>query len=223
MVIDGFDPEAAHQVVEGERGGPLEPGIRLPLFPHAIDDVVSFQVLPDHLGDDMDVVLQVRVDGNDDVAQFLGRLQTGHQRVLVAHIAREVHSADILVLRMEALDDRPGPVLGTVIDQQQPAVRAHQAVTGAHPVQQGRHPAHRLFQDGFFVVARNRDDQYGRGILHGQAFSMLVSPIRYTGRRFVSLKMRPRYSPMMPRQRSWMPPSMRMTVIRVGNPATGSP
>ena len=46
---------------------------------------------------------------------------------------------------------------------------------------------------------------------------------KYTGLFFDSLKMRPMYSPMMPKQNNCIPPKNNETDINVGNPVTLSP
>lgn len=50
-------------------------------------------------------------------------------------------------------------------------------------------------------------------------FSLII----YTGLCFVSIKILPKYSPMIPKDRSCMPPKKRMTIMSVGKPCTGSP
>jgi len=64
---------------------------------------------------------------------------------------------------------------------------------------------------------RQRD---ARGVRHAQAFGPVVSLTTYTGRSMLRLKIRARYSPMMPRAKSWAPEKMAMMEARKGKPAT---
>ncbi len=61
--------------------------------------------------------------------------------------------------------------------------------------------------------------------LHGRSWCRhpLIEATIYGGRPFVSRKIRPIYSPIMPSDSNWIPPRNSMTHIRVGYPATGSP
>lgn len=151
-------PHLTHQPVKTERGLFLERGIRRPVIADAIDHLTPVFVRIDHFLDRMDIVLQVRVDGDHGVTLADGIHQTCPQRVLVSHIVRQFQPMGIRALLLKPLNDFPGPVLAAVVHIHDPAVV--QDISGNPLAYQLRELPVRLRKDGLFIITRDDDVQY---------------------------------------------------------------
>ena len=70
MVVDQLDAHAPHDPVERLCRNAFEKRVAVALLAYTVNDVVAFMVGVDHLLDDIDVVLQIRIDADDDVRVY---------------------------------------------------------------------------------------------------------------------------------------------------------
>ena len=144
--------ELPQQAVEQSRRAALEHGFTLPLAALAVDDVGldSIQETP-HLAEQFRRILQVGIDGQNAVAA--AGMQACRHRALMAMAARQVDRDQLRIALGELEHDLPGAIGRAVIDQDQ-------LVVGADGLFGGRaHAPVKLFEAGFFVVARRNDGQ----------------------------------------------------------------
>ena len=116
MIVYGFYAHGVHELVKALRRYALKKRIRLALFPDAVNNVISRMELIDHFLDHVNVILQVRVDGDGHVTHVLRSNQPCSQRKLMSHVARQLHAAYLHGMRlMFFLDQLPGAVFTSVI------------------------------------------------------------------------------------------------------------
>ena len=164
MVVDGIGAHGGHQLIEGQGRRALEHGIGLALLTHTIHDVGTLEVTVDHLGDGVDIVLQVGIDGDDGVGLGLERLHACHQGVLVAGIVGQLHTTHLTALLLELTYQRPRRVLGTVVDIGHETA-GRDLRLGGQLAQQSCQAFVGLRQYGFLIIARYDDNESGRGVL----------------------------------------------------------
>ena len=70
-----------------------------------------------HLGDTLDVILQVGIDGDDGICPLSGGHHACHDGILMTHITRHVDTLHKLVLRMKLTDDLPRAVAAAIVDK----------------------------------------------------------------------------------------------------------
>ena len=115
MIVDRFSPHRFHQSIESEGGGAFEESISLAFTSYTINNIIAFHIAFHHLGDDIDVILQVGINGNSCIATFLYSIQSGHKCVLMPHISSQVQPAGIRCIFIELLDDFPGTVCTPIV------------------------------------------------------------------------------------------------------------
>ena len=90
MVADNIDSHFFHQAVKAHGRGALEGGVRVSGAAHTVNDlrtlVVRFHKLIQHLN----VILQISIQRNGDVAQLPGSHQPGDQRILMPPVAGQL-------------------------------------------------------------------------------------------------------------------------------------
>ena len=129
MIEHHLSPQPVHQFIKALRGKALEKGIGVPFAPQAIYHFTAVQILFYHLIHGVDVVLTVTVYGNGDVAPVLCFHQSGQHRVLVAPVAALGNTHKMAVFPGQLLNNLPGFVLASVVDEQDFAVRADKALS----------------------------------------------------------------------------------------------
>ena len=92
----------------------------------------------EHRFDGIQVVLQVGIDADHDVA--VGREQARQQGVLVTAVAGELDAANERVSLRKRLDQRPRPVLAAVVDEVDGTAGGHFA-SGPQAVEHLAQPA----------------------------------------------------------------------------------
>ena len=118
MVIHDIHAHGLHEPIKALRRHALEGRVRLALGAHAVHHLAPAAVFFQHCVHGVDVVLQVRVHGNNHV-RVLRRLgQPRQQRILVPAVAAQLHAGKHgRVLLMQPRNDLPCAILGTVIDE----------------------------------------------------------------------------------------------------------
>ena len=79
------------------------------------DQVEAFVELHEQARNLRRIILEVRVDRDDDLAA--GLAETGRQRSCLAEISTQAHDAHVLVGVMQPRQCREGPVHGAVVDK----------------------------------------------------------------------------------------------------------
>ena len=135
-----------------QRVGSAQHGAFLAVFAHAVDDVVAFAPLGEHLQDEFRRILQVGVDDRHDVAARMGQAG-GHGR-LVAEIPRKPQAGQTGIARAGFRQQFRRPVAAAVVHEQHVQRNRPLPDQGFDALQQERH--HRLL-----VVAGHDETDFG--------------------------------------------------------------
>ena len=74
VVADNIDPHFFHQAVKTHGGGAFESRVRIPGAAHTVNDLRPFMIFLYKLIQHFNIILQVGIQRNGDVAQFPGCL-----------------------------------------------------------------------------------------------------------------------------------------------------
>ena len=96
------------------------------LATNAINDVIAGIKLPDHLGNDVDVILQVCIDGDGHIGINISGFQSRHECILVPHIACQFQATHVAA--RIALNQLPRAVTRAVINIEDVAVITDDAI-----------------------------------------------------------------------------------------------
>ena len=121
---------------------------------HPVNNVDSLQVLFNHLIHGINVILQIRIHGNNHVRIILCRHQSGKKSILMPPVSAEINSAVKRILLVKRSDYLPCPICGTVVHKKNPT-----ALVYLSPLYQGSdlifQPLRRFRQHLLFVVTGN--------------------------------------------------------------------
>ena len=123
VVVNEIGAEELHQSVVPAGGGALEERIRRARGAHAADDAAAFFILLHHFVHRVDVVLQIGVDTDGDVAPGARPHEPRGESVLVAAVADLAQTGEMRVALVERADDAPRGVLRAVVHEDDAAFR----------------------------------------------------------------------------------------------------
>ena len=125
MVIDRLHTQPGHQLIESQGRIFLEKGVCIACVANSIHNIIALLVASDHLRYHRDIILQIGIDRNQRVRIILGRHQSGHQRILMPDITRQIKPVNIFA-RFESLTYQlPGTVAAAVVNKKYAAVGAY--------------------------------------------------------------------------------------------------
>lgn len=116
-------------------------------------------VVRHHIGDDVDVVLEVGVDGHYGIAISSGDVHAGYQCLLLTHTGSETDTAYTLVPGVESSYLPPCVVGRAVVDIQDTASFRH-LLALRHGCQQCREPVVGRREHLLLIVAGHHDDEH---------------------------------------------------------------
>ena len=139
------------QLIESLCRHALQEGIGLARHLHTIDHIVALLKVAHHLGDALQIVLKIGIDGHDSISPLTGCHHTSHDGILMADIAGEVDATHILALAMQLGDNLPGTVMTAVIDEDHHGVAADKSF-GDHALKEGCQPLDGVAQHFLFII-----------------------------------------------------------------------
>ena len=152
MVIHGLHAHALHEPVGQLCRRALEERVCRAFAAHTVDNVTTAVIFSHHLGDDLDIVLQVSVNRDDCISIGTGGVQSCHEGVLMSHIAREFETTHMGIVLAVGSNHLPRAVARAVVDIEHIAGIRHQSVT-YHAVEQFTQLVVGLGQHFLFIEA----------------------------------------------------------------------
>ena len=168
VVVNEIGAEELHKAVVRAGGRALEERIGGARGAHAADDAAALFVFFDHFIHRVDVVLQIGVDADGDVAPGARPHEPRGERVLVAAVADLAQTGEVRVAFVERADDAPRRVLRAVVHEHDAALRRD----GARVDQIAElFPEHRRGErQSLFLVVAGHDNIKDRKRFHSAFF-----------------------------------------------------
>ena len=151
MIIDALDAHRLLKLVEGLGRHALHEGIGGAGDLDTIDDVVALGKVAHHLGDALDIILKVGIDGDDGIGPLTGGHHASHDGVLVAHVAGEVDPLHVFIGGVQLTDNLPRTVATAIVDEDHHGIGADKAI-GDHALEEGREALCGVAKHIFFVI-----------------------------------------------------------------------
>ena len=123
MVINGFHSHPALQFVESRSGKTFQQRVDLAGDLHSVHHIVTGCISINHFLYRIQVILQIRINGNNSVTPVFGSHHPCHDSTLVTYVPRQIHSFHVRIFLMQLLDNVPRTVLATIIYKKHEAVR----------------------------------------------------------------------------------------------------
>lgn len=112
-----FTPIFSWKPVERHGTHALEHGVGLAAHLHAVDDVVAFGEVVDHLRDGLEIILKVGINGDDGIGMVFHRHHAGHDSILVTDVVGKIDAAHERILLLQLADDVPCMVTASIVDK----------------------------------------------------------------------------------------------------------
>ena len=163
MVVDKIHPHGLHEAVIALGGEPLKEGILRSGGANTINDFAALLIFIQHPIYRINVILQIRIHGDDHIAVPCCLFHAGQQSVLMATVAAQLNAGEGFILPVECGNDFPCAVGRTIVHEQHPAVRGNPA--GSHQFfQLCLQPLGRFRKHFLFLVAGDDNIQSIHGI-----------------------------------------------------------
>ena len=150
MVIDRLAAHRGHEAVECLRRPAFEHAVRGTTCPHAIDHIGSFGIVLHHASNDIHIVLQVGINGDNGFGLIGHMLHSRPQSLLMTHIMRQANASYFGIFTAQAFYQRPCAVAAAVVHIEN-ACRTHKGLDDICQLTRG------FGQYGFFVIAGDND------------------------------------------------------------------
>ena len=103
---------------------------------YSIHDIIAFLEVFHHLGNALNVVLQVGINGDDGICPVFGCHHTSHDGILVTYVMSQVNATDKLVFLVQLADNLPSAVAAAIVYKHHHAVAGNQPLAD-HPLEEG--------------------------------------------------------------------------------------
>ena len=122
MIVNRIGPHPVHDAVKRLRGMALEKCVCFPRAAHAVHNVISLLIFPDHFVTGVNIVLKVRIHGDHHIREIAGGHQTGQQRVLMPSVPAQTNARHMGIVIRQFTYGIPCAVFGAVVHKQNTAL-----------------------------------------------------------------------------------------------------
>ena len=116
MVIDRLHAHCIHEPVKALGSRTLKKSVGVAFAAYPVDDVTTGIEFFHHLGNGIDVILEIGIDRHGDIGIVKRGHQSGHQSVLMAHIAGKFQASHVRIALTIGFDEAPSVVTRAVVD-----------------------------------------------------------------------------------------------------------
>ena len=181
MIAHHLTAQQMHQAIKSIRRHLFEEAIRIPVVPDAIYNLTARLVFFQKLIQRLDVLLQIRVNGDSDIRMLPCCHHAGKNGALMPVIAGKTQAGKGRIRITQAVDELPGVIPASVIDEKDFALWRNLSLFH-QPVQFFPHHLCAVRESLFLVVAGDDEiEGVGSVVVHFPDYlSVLMSRIKTT-------------------------------------------